>query len=171
MPGGGAGELDLAFVDAVPGGDVERVPVEAAIVDAAIMEVRARQDELDSARLVEDLEPGFSADEEVAGGGGTLAIEGARAIGGGALGVEVGLLVGGLTAADEAEGVREGAIEVADDELGLVGAEAYAVGAFEGVDFEVPAVRMEMVDEIFSRVGVVDLICVGDDDVVAPGVF
>lgn len=171
MPGGGSGELDLAFVDTVPGGDVEGVPVEAAIVDAAIMEVRAREDELDPTGLVEDLEACFGADEEVSIGGDALTIEGADFAGGGSLGVEVGLLVGGLTAADDAEGVGEWAIEVADDELGLVGAEADAVGAFEGVDFEVPTVRVEMVDEIFSRVGIVDLICVGDDDVVAPGVF
>ena len=76
------------------GGDVEGVAVEAAVVDTAVMEVRFGEDELDASGLIEDLETGFGADEEVSIGGDTLAVEGADLVRGGALGVEVGLLVG-----------------------------------------------------------------------------
>lgn len=93
LPGGRAGEFDLAFVDAVAGGDVEGVFVEVAVVDAAVFIAGFWEDELDAAGLVEDLEACFGSDEEVAIGGGELAVEGAAAIGGGALGVEVGLFV------------------------------------------------------------------------------
>ena len=126
LPGGGTGELDLAFVDAVAGGDVEGFLVEVAVVDTAISVGGFGEDELDAAGLVEDLEAGFGADEEVAGGGGALTVEGTAAIGGGALGVEVGLAVYGF-ARMKGVGMDEGTVEMADEELGLIGAEADAV--------------------------------------------
>lgn len=46
-------------------GDVERVFVHSAVVDAAILIGRAGEHELKTARLVEDLETGFGSDQEV----------------------------------------------------------------------------------------------------------
>lgn len=97
LPGGGAGEFDLAFVDAVTGRDVEGVLMEVAVVDATIGVGGLWEGELEAAELVEDLEASGSADEEVARGGGALAIEGVVTPGAGWLALEVRLAVSGGT--------------------------------------------------------------------------
>lgn len=81
----------------------------------------------------------------------------------------------------------EGAIEVADEELGLVGAEADAVGAFEGVGcLMARAIRNtesdtvhcseshrggQVLDVVIFGTGVVDVFGVADDDVVGGGIL
>mgnify|MGYP007101532562 CR=1 FL=1 len=169
MPGGGAGEFDFAFVDAVAGGDVEGVLVEVAVVDATVFVGGFGENELDATGLVENLEAGFGADEEMAGGGGELAVEGTAAIGGGTLGVEVGL---GVEGDISAEGVRmdEGAIEVADEELRLIGAEADAVAAFERY-FLRGSKSVGTGDGAVLGAGEVDCAIISDHDVVGCGIF
>lgn len=143
------------------GGDVEGVLVEGTVVDAAILIGGAGEDELDATGLVEDLESGFGADEEVTVGGGALAVEGVAARVGGALGVEVGLFVGEGSVLLNGVGVDEGAVELADEEEGLVGAHADAVEAFEIIDaaglfgFEV-----DVPDFSFGGVGEVEVTAV-----------
>ena len=165
MPGGGAGEFDFAFIDALAGRDVEGVLVEVAVVDAAVLVAGFGEDELDAAGLVEDLETGFGADEEVTTGGGKLTVEGAAAIGGGALGVEVGLFVDGVSGL-EGVGVNEGAVEMADEELGLVGAEADAIGAIEGEFAGAGSAGIHPDDLLVFGTGEVDIMIVADDDII-----
>ena len=93
LPGRGSGELDLAFVDAVPGSDVEGVFVKVAVVDATVFETWFWKNQLHPPGLIKDLESGFGANEEMAGSSGALAVEGAALVGGRAVRVEKGLFI------------------------------------------------------------------------------
>jgi hypothetical protein len=130
LPGGCSGELDLAFVDAVSGGDVKGVFVKVAVVDATVFETWFGKNQLHPPGLIKDLESGFGTNEKVSGGCRALAVEGAALVGGGSMGVEKGLFIDWICSL-QPEGMDEGAIKVADIKLGLVRAEPDSVDPIE----------------------------------------
>ena len=79
------------------GGDVERLVVRAAegdIVGPGVAGSRAREDELDAAWLVEDLDPGLGGGDEVAAGRRGHPVEVPPGLVGGQVGVKERLFVG-----------------------------------------------------------------------------